>query len=651
MSGLTNTLCSWVGSESDCYVQVHIPTVSCQPQRTVTVNNSGNPVWNHTFKYRIYTGIKNVLELSLYDKDYIRDDFCASVLFDVGTLSPGQPVRCTFTLSPESNEELEVEFELRECSELLDVRLRSSLCQEETHFLELRRPLVAQALKKALGLKKDLNPKQVPVVAVLGSGGGTRAMTSLYGSLLGLQDLGMLDCVTYLSGVSGSTWCMSALYENADWSRESLSGLIAKALVGTSGDKMSACSLSRLSYYTEELNRMRDDGLIVSLTDFWGLLVEFFVYRQKNPARLSDQKKAVTSGQNPLPIYAGVNVKTDLNTKEFAEWCEFSPYEAGFSKYGAFIRTEDFRSQFNKGCLIKRMAEPRISYLLGMWSSAFAASLDEICNAGKKLERLNNKEDDVELADDIKMSSKTSSSDGLHTHVVTPSSPVSYLVDKLLNSRFSSCQSHNFLHGLNLHSKYHTSHEFITDTDTSLDTFPSKLTPSEPVLNLVDSGLSINSAFPLVLRAAREVDLILSFDYSWGGHFNVLKLTQQYCSERSIPFPLITLSEEDCKNPKECYIFTDAKNPKTPIVLHFPLINQSFRKFKAPGVPRVTLEEKDWGDFVVECADSPYSTTSFTYSEQQHSRLVELNQYNVLNNKDTLLQALRLALDKRAKKL
>ncbi|MGH0178426.1 UNVERIFIED_CONTAM: hypothetical protein FKN15_077489 [Acipenser sinensis] len=101
------------GSESDCYVQAHIPTVSCQPQRTVTVNNSCNPVWNHTFKYRIYTGIKNVLELSLYDKDYICDDFCASVLFDVGTLSPGQPARRTFTLNPESNEELEVEFELR----------------------------------------------------------------------------------------------------------------------------------------------------------------------------------------------------------------------------------------------------------------------------------------------------------------------------------------------------------------------------------------------------------------------------------------------------------------------------------------------------------------------------------------------------------
>lgn len=47
---------------------------------------------------------------------------------------------------------------------------------------------------------------QVPVVAVLGSGGGTRAMSSLYGSLAGWQELSLLDTVTYLSGVSGSTW-------------------------------------------------------------------------------------------------------------------------------------------------------------------------------------------------------------------------------------------------------------------------------------------------------------------------------------------------------------------------------------------------------------------------------------------------------------
>lgn len=43
------------------------------------------------------------------------------------------------------------------------------------------------------------------------------------------------------------------------------------------------------------------------------------------------------------------------------------------------------------------------------------------------------------------------------------------------------------------------------------------------------------------------------------------------------------LSEEDKKNPKECYIFVDEENLKAPIVIHFPLVNDTFRKFKVPG--------------------------------------------------------------------
>lgn len=47
---------------------------------------------------------------------------------------------------------------------------------------------------------------KVPVVAVLGSGGGMRALTAFYGSLYGLQQLNLLDSALYLSGISGSTW-------------------------------------------------------------------------------------------------------------------------------------------------------------------------------------------------------------------------------------------------------------------------------------------------------------------------------------------------------------------------------------------------------------------------------------------------------------
>lgn len=47
---------------------------------------------------------------------------------------------------------------------------------------------------------------QIPVVAVMATGGGVRAMTSLYGHLAGLRELGLLDCISYITGASGSTW-------------------------------------------------------------------------------------------------------------------------------------------------------------------------------------------------------------------------------------------------------------------------------------------------------------------------------------------------------------------------------------------------------------------------------------------------------------
>jgi len=48
--------------------------------------------------------------------------------------------------------------------------------------------------------------QQVPVVAIITTGGGLKSMTGLYGSLMGLKKLNLLDCITYVSGLSGTTW-------------------------------------------------------------------------------------------------------------------------------------------------------------------------------------------------------------------------------------------------------------------------------------------------------------------------------------------------------------------------------------------------------------------------------------------------------------
>lgn len=48
-----------------------------------------------------------------------------------------------------------------------------------------------------------------------------------------------------------------------------------------------------------------------------------------------------------------------------AEWVEFTPYEVGFLKYGAFIRAEDFGSKFFMGRLMKKLPESRICFMKG----------------------------------------------------------------------------------------------------------------------------------------------------------------------------------------------------------------------------------------------------------------------------------------------
>uniref|UniRef100_A0A2K5PYG3 Phospholipase A2 n=1 Tax=Cebus imitator TaxID=2715852 RepID=A0A2K5PYG3_CEBIM len=778
-------------SKADCYVQLWLPTASPSPAQTRIVANCSDPEWNETFHYQIHGAVKNVLELTLYDKDIVGSDRLSQLVFDLRSLKCGQPHRHTFPLDHEDLQELQVAFLLEKsqvpasevitngvlvahpclriqgtlqrdgtapCQEFgsrqlqlavpgayekpqllplqppaepglpptftfhanpvlssrlhvelteqlsavqsgpsmeletqtsklgeggillsslplgweeqrsvalgegqevalsvkvemssadLDLRLGFDLCDGEQEFLDRRKQVVSKALQQVLRLSEAPDSGQVPVVAVLGSGGGTRAMSSLYGSLAGLQELGLLDTVTYLSGVSGSTWCISTLYRDPLWSQVALQGPIECAQVRVCSSKIGALSTERLQYYTQELGVRERSGHSVSLIDLWGLLVEYFLYQEENPAKLSDQQEAVHQGQNPYPIYAGVNVRTNISGEDFAEWCEFTPYEVGFPKYGAYVPTELFGSEFFMGRLLQLQPEPRICYLQGVWGSAFAASLDEIFlkTAGSGLGFLEWYRGSVNITDDCQKLQLHDPS-RLRTRLLTPQGPFSQAVLDIFTSRLTSAQNFNFTRGLCLHKDYVAGREFVTWKDTHPDAFPNQLTPMQDCLYLVDGGFAINSPFPLALLPQRAVDLILSFDYSLEAPFEVLKMTEKYCLDRGIPFPTIEVGPEDMEEARECYLFTKAEDPRSPIVLHFPLVNSTFRTHLAPGVERQTAEEKAFGDFMINRPDTPYGMMNFTYEPQDFDRLVALSRYNVLNNMETLRCALQMALDR-----
>uniref|UniRef100_A0A480NGH1 Phospholipase A2 n=1 Tax=Sus scrofa TaxID=9823 RepID=A0A480NGH1_PIG len=279
-----------------------------------------------------------------------------------------QPLDClsdgqTVTLS--LNENCELHMKSTPCPQTLDVRLGFSLCQAELEFLQKRRVVAAEALKQVLQLEEDLQMDEVPLIAIMATGGGTRSMTAMYGHLLGLQKLNILNCASYITGLSGATWTMATLYRDPHWSSKNLEPAIFEARRHVVKDKMPALFPDQLSKFQEELRQRSQEGYKVTFTDFWGLLIEACLGDEKNECKLSEQRAALCQGQNPLPIYLTISVKDDVSNQDFREWCEFSPYEVGLQKYGAFIPAELFGSEFFMGRLMRRIPESQMCYMLG----------------------------------------------------------------------------------------------------------------------------------------------------------------------------------------------------------------------------------------------------------------------------------------------
>ncbi|XP_036094157.1 cytosolic phospholipase A2 beta isoform X2 [Rousettus aegyptiacus] len=791
---------------SDCYVTLWLPTASSDRLRTRTVRNSRNPIWNQSFRFQIHSQVKvgqvsapalltlcvhchchlraphslplcfspsystppsctlfpfqNVLQLQVFDQDLLTsDDPVLSVLFDVGTLRVGEFRSESFTLNPQGEEKLEVEFRLqnltdraeqlfsngilvaRELSCLrvrleeagdqqgskgkvhlvvpgscegpqeatvgagslhfhcpacwepelsvrlqdasqeqlkvplralpsrqvvrlvfpmsqeplmrvelkkeegpkeLAVRLGCEPCAEEQAFLSRRKQVVAKALKQALQLDGDLQEDEIPVVAVMATGGGVRAMTSLYGQLAGLRELGLLDCVSYITGASGSTWALANLYEDPEWSQKDLAGPIELLKTQVTKSKLGVLAPSQLQRYRQEMAERAHLGHPTCFTNLWALINEALLHDEPSDHKLSDQRKALSHGQNPLPIYCALNTKEkNMTTFEFGEWCEFSPYEVGFPKYGAFIPPELFGSEFYMGRLTKQLPESRICFLEGIWSNLYAASLQDSLYWSSEPSQFWDRwaQDQVSLDKEQVPLLKIE-------ETPTTAGRIAEFFTDLLTRRPLAQATHNFMRGLHFHKDYFQHPHFTAWKATKLDGFPNQLTPAESHLCLLDVGYLINTSCMPLLRPTRDVDLILSLDYNLHGAFQQLQLLGRFCGEQRIPFPPISLSPEEQRQPQECHLFLHPDCPEAPAVLHFPLVNDSFREHSAPGVPR-TAEEKEAGEVNLSSSSSPYHYSKVTYSQEDVDKLLRLTHYNICNNREQLLEALREAVLRR----
>ncbi|XP_026526792.1 cytosolic phospholipase A2 epsilon-like isoform X1 [Notechis scutatus] len=631
------------------------------PERTFTlsVNGSYEEAENLTLGYWLCPASPAKFHYIKYNQsdlniEFPRRQFCAiSRESNESTTVPlnSLPINDKVMITPDKIIDLSVKAKewtqgLFRRPKALDVRLGYGLCSDENNFLQKRKKVVAAALKSILPLGQGLNDHEVPVVAMTTTGAGMRALTALYGTLWGLQRTKLLDCISYITGSSGTTWTMTKLYEDSNWSNKDLGEIILQARKQAAKSKRGAFSLQNLKSYHKELAERTIAGYKSSFIDLWGLMIEAMLNNANNHHKLSEQRRAVNKGQNPLPIYLALNVKDNITTKDFREWLEFTPYEVGFPKYGAFVPAEDFGSEFYMGRIMKKLPESRICFMQGLWSSVFSKNLLDAWHAADNSEDFWNRwtQDTVTEIDEVPDILERPHE--MPTRMFTPAGGLSSTLRGILTDRPAVSKYNNFLKGLQMHNEYVQHQQFTKWKDTMLDESPNQLKDSTDHLELVDTAFFFDTSCPPLLRPERKVDVILHFNYTGGSQTKPLEHSSTYFSAQGIPFPKIVLSEEEKKNLKECYVFEDTNNPEAPILLYFPLVNDTFQRYIAPGIER-NAAQLPQGNVDVSSAFSPYSTRQVSLQEEEFNRLLNLTNYNVQNNANTILRVLHKVVEQK----
>uniref|UniRef100_A0A8C2PKY8 Phospholipase A2 n=1 Tax=Capra hircus TaxID=9925 RepID=A0A8C2PKY8_CAPHI len=570
----------------DPYVELFISSTPDSRKRTRHFNNDINPVWNETFEFILDPNQENVLEITLMDANYVMDETLGTTTFPISSMKVG--------------EKKQVPFIFNQVTEMI---LEMSL--------------------------------EVPVVAILGSGGGFRAMVGFSGVMKALYDSGILDCATYIAGLSGSTWLVYILH--LEKGPEEINEELMK---NVSHNPLLLLTPQKIKRYVESLWRKKSSGQPVTFTDIFGMLIGETLIHNRMNTTLSSLKEKVNTGQCPLPLFTCLHVKPDVSELMFA-----GVWGSAFSIL--FNRVLGVSGSQSKGSTMEEELENITAKHI---VSNDSSDSDDESQEPKGTE---NEEAEREYQND----NQASWVQRMLMALVGDSA--------LFNTREGRAgKVHNFMLGLNLNTSYPMSplRDFTMQESLDEDELDAAVADPdefeqiyEPLdvkskkIHVVDSGLTFNLPYPLILRPQRGVDLIISFDFSArpsdsSPPFKELLLAEKWAKMNKLPFPKIDPYVFDREGLKECYVFKP-KNPDVekdcPTIIHFVLANINFRKYKAPGVPRETNEEKEIADFdIFDDPESPFSTFNFQYPNQAFKRLHDLMYFNTLNNIDVIKNAI-----------
>ena len=468
------------------------------------------------------------------------------------------------------------------------IRTGNELNKDEREFLLLRKPKIKQSLEKITNM--SLENKRIPTISVICSGGGYRALLGTLGGLMGLEKIGVLDCVTYISTLSGSTWALG-LWMSTGMNLQQLKKYIIKRLT------LNFYHLTRIE--RRQIARMLLIKIAFkqpfSLVDLFGSLLakhllEGYFGDKTQMVHLSDQAQLIHKAHVPFPIYTAVDGR--MRVARNPAWYEFTPFEIGSSEYGLYIPTWAFGRKFYNGQSLDYAPEQSLGFFFGIFGSAFGAHL------GLAWERV------------IKY--------------LTPS-PLRSIIEKtIIKSRISNIRIFwatvfNFMKGMNTN-------------DTSLS--------KQNYIKLIDAGIEYNLPYPPVSgeRIERKSDILIFFDFSRRHIPYHLKKAEEYARRKGLKFPPIDYTDID---KKAISIFSDSNDNEVPVVIYMPRVSDhqlwqskkeasAYKKYK-------NIEHFNFKD----CAFSGFChTLNFQYKQEQSKQVMNQMEFNVLANEEVIKEAI-----------
>ncbi len=534
-----------------------------------------------------------------------------------------------------------------------EVRLTPELTVEERTFAELRASHVAKAVFNKFPDLRD-RTHRLPKIAVVTSGGGARAMLATFGFLKGLARSGLLDTVTYISALSGSTWALGAsVFAHKDDQPFIDTLKAASSTIANNLSAMSQAGMAKLApeFVKEAFGKHWSDtapcefqikkffGQHVSLTDFYAYILSGPLMNddpkacESFPHYLSDQRPQFTKGAAdiPFPIYTAITddpVNYDrsgaLPLEKYSH-TEFTPFEVGGVRAGqpTFIPAWAFGRKFMYGISQDLRPEPAFATLMATFGSAEAFSARDLA--------------------------ATSTIKTYFGEFQVPSS--------ILKARLTYPEFCNPAHAL-------------LEVQDRKENLP-----------LVDAGLAFNLPYQPVsgLRPDRKADIVIFFDASQdfignpdlplhdgvqtlasGGE---LEKVMKWAQSKGINFPevsanisSITLSGKSSSVPlgsKLFNVFANKNDPKCPVVIYMPLaVDTTLLKNTTTLLKNTTIlgDQLDWAlednpislQKNVEAQDlsklnlGAYGTFKFDYTPEQANALMALAEFNLLANEKAI---------------